>query len=77
MDFEKLEQLPNVETGEVSVTLAVSGDAVSQLLAEFYSAIAPVVGKCDSDSWDAVDEAAIAKVSSERYREMRRDPLER
>lgn len=73
MDFEELKQVPNVETGEIAVTLAVSGDTIDQLLAEFYSAIAPVVGKRDSDSWDVVDEAAVAKVSSERYREMRRD----
>lgn len=73
MDFKKLDRMNNEATGAIDLSVEVDALVVRQVLAEFYDVVATHCGVAADAPWTEVDEAAVHRLSSDGYREMRRD----
>ena len=73
MEFKQLEKACDEATGTVELAVVLGGDAVREVLAEFYEVVAAHHGPSADAPWPEVDAAAAQALSAEGYRETRRD----
>lgn len=73
MDFVRLEADEPNEKGAVVVHMALSGESVRQVLADFYETVAASKGIDPLQSWEAIQEEAQGSMGSEAFEELRRD----
>lgn len=73
MEFEELTRTDNKETGSIKIEIALSLETVSSILSEFYEVVGAHKGAAEGASWDEIDQAALATMPEESYRELRRD----
>ena len=73
MEFEELTRTDNKETGSIKIEIALSLETVSSILREFYEVVGAHKGAAEGASWDEIDQAALATMPEESYRELRRD----